>query len=212
MPIWKRRPLPTIMKYKTAGTRSKPDRRSRPVKKSDFSLRLRKTAPAPTRNSNPKRFDPWRRIVAAVVMSALTGLLPAKLFAQDTSRAQSGLPTITLQAGMHLIKAEVANTPATQQIGLMHRQALPLNGGMLFIFKRPEVHCFWMKNTPLPLSIAFIDDTGEITNIADMEPNSEQSHCAAKAVRYALEMKQGWFERKGITAGSRLRAKSLFTH
>lgn len=174
-----------------------------------------KHAPARTTNRKNSLQPPLSRRHCAA--PGVLGLLlvvacaaPQTSLALDTSRAQPTLPTVTLQAGMHLIKAEVADTPGTQQVGLMHRQSLPLNGGMLFVFNRAQTHCFWMKNTPLALSIAFIDDDGTIANIADMEPNSEESHCASRPVRFALEMAQGWFKRKGITAGSVLKAKGIF--
>lgn len=106
---------------------------------------------------------------------------------------------------MHLITAEVAASPMERQIGLMHRPSMPANHGMLFIFEEPGAHCFWMKNTLLPLSIAFVADDGSIVNIADMQPQSEQSHCSAQPVRFALEMNQGWFAKRGIQPGFKLK-------
>jgi uncharacterized membrane protein (UPF0127 family) len=113
-------------------------------------------------------------------------------------------PVVQLKAGIHLIHAEVASHPATRAQGLMHRKSLGQNAGMFFIFDEPAIHCMWMKNTLIALSVAFIDDEGRIVNIADMEPHSETSHCAAKPVRYALEMNRGWFAARGIKPGSRL--------
>ena len=78
------------------------------------------------------------------------------------------------------------------------------DAGMLFIFDEPQVHCMWMKNTLIPLSVAFIDDRGAIVNIEDMQPQTEDSHCAAQPVRYALEMNRGWFKARGVKPGSRL--------
>ena len=118
---------------------------------------------------------------------------------------QPALRTIELGAGMHLIRAEVADRDATRALGLMHRTSLPPNGGMVFVFDEDAIHCMWMKNTLIPLSVAFIDARGAIINIADMEPYSEQSHCAARPARYALEMTQGWFTQRGIRAGTQLR-------
>jgi uncharacterized membrane protein (UPF0127 family) len=89
--------------------------------------------------------------------------------------------------------------------GLMQRTSLAPNGGMLFVFDEDGTHCMWMKNTLIPLSVAFLDARGAIINIADMEPHSEQSHCAARPARYALEMAQGWFVQRGIRAGTGLR-------
>lgn len=115
------------------------------------------------------------------------------------------LRTLELGAGMHVIRAEVADGFATRMQGLMHRTSLPPNGGMLFVFDEDATHCMWMKNTRIPLSVAFLDERGAIINIADMQPHSEQSHCAARPARYALEMTQGWFAQRGIRAGARLR-------
>lgn len=128
----------------------------------------------------------------------------------DTSRAQPRLPEIRIKAGMHVIRAEVAADGQTRMMGLMHRERLELNAGMLFVFERAGPHCFWMRNTPLPLSIAFIDDDGRIVNIADMTPLSDDSHCPTRAVRFALEMEQGWFAAKGIGPGSTLSAPGYF--
>jgi hypothetical protein len=109
-----------------------------------------------------------------------------------------------LNAGMHLIRAEVVSDPGTRAQGLMYRKSMPQNAGMLFIFDEAEVHCMWMKNTLIPLSVAFIDDRGAIVNIEDMAPQTEASHCAAQPVRYALEMNRGWFAARGVKPGSRL--------
>ena len=119
--------------------------------------------------------------------------------------AAQQLPVVQLKAGMHLIRAEVADRDAARAMGLMHRTALAPNAGMLFVFEEAAVHCMWMKNTPLPLSVAFIDAGGAIINIADMQPRTEVSHCAARPARFALEMAQGWFAERGIRAGARLR-------
>jgi uncharacterized membrane protein (UPF0127 family) len=114
------------------------------------------------------------------------------------------LPVVELKAGMHLIRAEVAADYSSRGRGLMHRKSLGPNAGMLFIFDGPANHCMWMKNTYIPLSVAFLDDKGEIINIADMQPHSEQSHCAARPALYALEMAQGWFAQRGVKPGGKL--------
>jgi len=114
------------------------------------------------------------------------------------------LPVVQLNAGMYLIRAEVASDAPTRAQGLMYRKSLAQNAGMLFIFEERAVQCFWMKNTLIPLSIAFIDDRGTIVNIEEMEPQTEVSHCAAQPVRYALEMNRGWFASRGIKPGTRL--------
>ncbi len=123
--------------------------------------------------------------------------------AQD--QAQPRLATIDLTAGMHVIRAEVAQTGLQQQIGMMFRKEMGANEGMLFVNPDSSPRCFWMRNTLIALSIAFIDDDGTIVNIADMQPQSDASHCSAKPVRYALEMRQGWFAKRGIKAGFKLR-------
>ena len=111
--------------------------------------------------------------------------------------------SLQLSAGMHLIQAEVAATEAQREQGLMYREKMPANAGMLFIFGNPATQCMWMKNTPLPLSVAFIDADGKITNIEDMQPHTLDSHCSAKTVpvRYALEMHLGWFTQRNIKPG-----------
>jgi len=114
------------------------------------------------------------------------------------------LPTVQLNAGMHLIRAEVAADFSGRARGLMHRDSLGANAGMLFVFDQPEIQCMWMKNTLIPLSVAFLDERGAIINIADMEPHSERTHCAARPARYALEMNRGWFAARGIKPGMRL--------
>jgi uncharacterized membrane protein (UPF0127 family) len=125
-------------------------------------------------------------------------------FAALPAFAQPANPVVQLNAGMHLIQAEVVADMATRAQGLMHRKSLPQNAGMLFVFDEHAVHCMWMKNTLIPLSVAFIDDRGTIVNIADMEPHSEASHCAGQPVRYALEMNRGWFAARGLKPGIRL--------
>ncbi|MBV8124750.1 MAG: DUF192 domain-containing protein [Burkholderiaceae bacterium] len=117
------------------------------------------------------------------------------------------LNTIQLSAGMHLIHAEVAQTAQEREIGLMFRRSMPVNDGMLFVFQRPGMQCFWMRNTLIPLSVAFIADDGSIVNLDEMQAQTENSHCSAKPVRYVLEMNQGWFEKRGIKAGMNLRGQ-----
>jgi uncharacterized protein len=121
--------------------------------------------------------------------------------AQD---AQMNLPRVALGAGMHRIDAQVASTPGQRATGLMFRKEMPQHEGMLFVFEEPTVQCFWMQNTPLPLTAAFVADDGTIVNLADMKPLTTDSHCSTKPVRYVLEMNQGWFAKKGIKPGFRL--------
>lgn len=111
------------------------------------------------------------------------------------------LPTAQLLVGPYRVSAEVAATEESRSHGLMQRQSLPANHGMLFVFEKVGTPCFWMKNTPLPLSIAFIDEQGVIVNIADMQAHSLDSHCPKGPVIYALEMEQGWFRQHQVKAG-----------
>jgi uncharacterized membrane protein (UPF0127 family) len=108
------------------------------------------------------------------------------------------LLTYPLRIGEHTIRAELANTPETRRKGLMFRKRLAESSGMVFIFPREQRISMWMKNTPIALSVAFIDGDGRILNIEDMQPESEQSHSSAGPARYALEMNQGWFRKRGI--------------
>ena len=138
-------------------------------------------------------------------------LLTTALACTPSAWAQNGpqprLPTIDLTAGIHVIKTELAIAPEQQATGMMFRREMGTNEGMLFVNDEPVQRCFWMRNTLLPLSIAFIADDGTIVNLADMDPQSERSHCSAKPVRYALEMNRGWFTKRGLKAGSRLQGK-----
>jgi len=124
--------------------------------------------------------------------------------------AQDGpqkLPSITLNAGMHLIQAEVAQTPEQRSTGLMFRPTMGPNEGMLFAFEEPGQQCFWMKNTLLPLSVAFVADDGSVVNIESMKPQTLDSHCSKKPVRFVLEMNDGWFAKRGIKPGFKLTGK-----
>jgi uncharacterized membrane protein (UPF0127 family) len=113
-------------------------------------------------------------------------------------------PTIELTAGMHRIEAEVVSSGAERATGLMNRPAMPMHRGMLFVFPERGVQCFWMKNTLIPLSIAFLDDDGRIVQIARMQPQSLDNHCSVKPVRFALEMNAGWFKSRGLTTGAKI--------
>ena len=151
---------------------------------------------------------PLLSVVLSVVLSAVFSVLCSLLFGA-AARAQEGpqppLPNITLQAGLHLIKAEVARTPQQVQTGMMFRREMGNNEAMLFVFGDLAPRCFWMKNTLLPLSIAFLADDGQIVQINDMQPRDEASHCTKTAVRYALEMNQGWFAKRGVKPGMKLK-------
>ena len=129
-------------------------------------------------------------------------LLTTAAWSQESPQLQ--LPRVTLSAGMHLINAQVAANPQQRAVGLMFRKDMPVNEGMLFAFEQASEQCFWMKNTLIPLTAAFVADDGTIVNLADMQPQSLASHCSSKPVRFVLEMNQGWFDKRGLKAGSRL--------
>ena len=122
--------------------------------------------------------------------------------AQNTPQTQ--LQRTILRAGIHQIDTQLATTTEQRMTGLMYRKEMPLHEGMLFVFEAPAEQCFWMKNTLLPLSAAFIADDGTIVNIADMQAQTTTSHCSAQPVRFVLEMNRGWFAKKGLKAGSQL--------
>jgi uncharacterized protein len=137
-----------------------------------------------------------------LALSALLVFFSLPPLAQEAP--QLNLPLVQLQAGMHNIRAQVAATVDQRATGLMHRREMPQHEGMLFIFEQPSVQCFWMKNTLLPLSIAFLADDGTVVNIEEMKPQTLDSHCSTNPVRYVLEMNQGWFAKRGVKAGARL--------
>ncbi|MFZ9351856.1 MAG: DUF192 domain-containing protein [Polynucleobacter sp.] len=134
----------------------------------------------------------------------MTILAASFLFILTENAAAQGpsLPIIELKAGMYRIEAELADTPAARQTGLMYRTFMPTNTGMLFVFPEKAIHCFWMRNTKLPLTIAFIDDDGKIVNLSDMEPETQNNHCPRGPVRFALEMNQKWFTQRALGPGT----------
>ena len=148
------------------------------------------------------------QVKMATMKSIFRGLaalaLAATCILASAQDAQMDLQRVELNAGLHRIDAQVAATPDQRMIGLMFRKEMPQLEGMLFVFEQPTVQCFWMKNTLLPLTAAFVDDDGTIVNLVDMQPQTTDSHCSKKAVRFVLEMNQGWFAKKGIKAGARL--------
>lgn len=112
------------------------------------------------------------------------------------------LMTYPLKIKSHSLRAELAQTEEEKRTGLMFRKSLPENTGMLFVYEVEGRWAMWMKNTYVPLSVAFIDRNGVILNIEDMEPLTEESHAAAGPAKYALEMSRGWFAKRGIGAGA----------
>ncbi|MEQ1536205.1 MAG: DUF192 domain-containing protein [Burkholderiaceae bacterium] len=140
--------------------------------------------------------------LAIAISLLISSFLHSAAFAQEGP--QLNLQRIKISAGMHQIDTQLAMTPAERQIGLMNRPTMPAHEGMLFVFDEPTRQCFWMKNTLLPLTAAFVADDGTIVNLEDMKPQTLEAHCSTKAVRYVLEMNQGWFAKRGIKAGTKL--------
>ncbi len=146
------------------------------------------------------------RQVAMALWASAWAFVP--VLAQD--RPQQ-LPTVMLGVSFHNIKAEVAVTPKQHEIGLMHRTSMGPNDGMIFIFEQAGQQCFWMKNTLIPLSVAFIADDGTIVNLDEMKPETLEPHCSAKPVRYVLEMNTGWFSKRGLKAGAKVTGQPFGT-
>jgi uncharacterized membrane protein (UPF0127 family) len=140
--------------------------------------------------------SPRRSLLALALLVATAAAWP-----QDQPQ---NLAATTLKVGMHSIRAQLALTPLQRQTGLMFRREMPGHEGMLFVFDDRSQQCFWMRNTLIPLSIAFLADDGTVVNLADMKPQSDDSHCSAKPVRFALEMNEGWFAKRGVKPGTRI--------
>jgi hypothetical protein len=139
-----------------------------------------------------------RTMALLLALATSAGLAPAQ------TGPQPKLETVRLNAGMHNIVAELARSPDERAVGMMFRREMAAHEGMLFVFPASGPQCFWMRNTLLPLSIAFIADDGTIVNLADMKPQTTDPHCSKQPVRFALEMNQGWFDKRGIKPGFRL--------
>jgi uncharacterized membrane protein (UPF0127 family) len=136
-------------------------------------------------------------VVSMFLVSA--SIAPTSVAAVDTPVI---LPIAPLTIGKHKVMAEVAITPDQRSVGLMHRFSLKPDHGMLFVFERADMQFFWMKNTFIALSIAFIAADGRIVNIEDMRPQTVESHYSKAPVLYALEMRKGWFAERGIGPGA----------
>ncbi len=140
-------------------------------------------------------------------------LAAAALFCSLTAFAQplpppikpaDAFPKVQLMIGMNVINASVAANEADREQGLMYRKSLAPNEGMLFVFDENAGHCFWMKNTVIPLSIAFIRQDGTITDLDEMEAETTNNHCPTNNGVYALEMSKGWFTAHGIKPGMQI--------
>ncbi len=138
-----------------------------------------------------------QRLKFKMIFPAVSALMALTL----TSAAHAG-GLFDLSAGIHRIQAELANTNASRALGLMNRKSLPGNRGMLFVFPDASAHCMWMRNTLIPLSVAFLDEQGQIINVEEMLPQTEDQHCAKRPAKFALEMSAGWFKSHGFDAGT----------
>jgi uncharacterized membrane protein (UPF0127 family) len=139
----------------------------------------------------------------ASIFLSVIGLIGSGANAQPVP--QMDLPRVSITAGIHMIDTQVAATSDQRATGLMYRKNMPHHEGMLFTFEQATVQCFWMKNTLLPLTAAFLADDGTIVNLENMKPLTTESHCSKQPVRFVLEMNEGWFSKKGIKAGSKLK-------
>ena len=135
-------------------------------------------------------------LIPSVVMSTIT-------FSNEKQNTTS-LITTSLSINNHKITAEVADNERLRTTGLMFRESIKYNQGMIFVYKSPKLHCMWMKNTSIPLSVAFIDKNHIIINIQPMKPFDETPHCSENLAKYALEMNYGWFQKNKISPGQKV--------
>ncbi len=159
-------------------------------------------AEKPDQRRTPPFMNRLQKTIFFWLIGMSVGFSTLLAFAQGMPQTQ--LPRTTLNAGMHLIQVQLAQDFEQRQIGLMWRKEMPQNEGMLFVFEQPAVQCFWMRNTLIPLTAAFVADDGTIVNLVDMKPMNDTSHCSQKPVRFVLEMNQGWFAKRNIQAGFKL--------
>lgn len=144
----------------------------------------------------------FQRLAALLLLSA-SFMMPSHA-QQPQQQPQTDLQRTQLSVGLYKLDVQIAQTPLQREIGLMFRKEMPQAEGMIFVFEQPATQCFWMRNTILPLTAAFVADDGRIVNLVDMQPMTENSHCSLEPVRYVLEMNQGWFAKKNIKKGAKL--------
>jgi uncharacterized membrane protein (UPF0127 family) len=144
----------------------------------------------------------FQRLAALLLLSA-SFVMPSHA-QQAQQQPQTDLQRTQLSVGLYKLDVQIAQTPLQREIGLMFRKEMPQAEGMIFVFEQPATQCFWMRNTILPLTAAFVADDGRIVNLVDMQPMTENSHCSLEPVRYVLEMNQGWFAKKNIKKGAKL--------
>ncbi len=155
----------------------------------------------------------WGRLgllVLLLVSSLEIGIEAAETWSSFSDVPQMNLPRHVLRLGQHRLNVQLATTEAQRQKGLMFRKKLPPGEGMLFVFEQPQVQCFWMKNTLIPLDALFLDEAGYLVNVVSMEPLSEFSHCSQAPVRFVLETPPGWAKRVGFQSAQRLQGLQSF--
>jgi uncharacterized membrane protein (UPF0127 family) len=170
-------------------------------------VRLSLRSLQPSSSFNPGRLVRRALVAFMLPLVALSSLPTLSAHAQDMpagAKQPGDFPRAKLTAGMFVIDAAVASTDADREQGLMYRTKLAPNEGMLFVFNERAVHCFWMKNTLIPLSIAFMRADGTVTDIDEMDAETENNHCPRNNGVYALEMSKGWFTSKGIQPGMKI--------
>jgi uncharacterized protein len=146
-------------------------------------------------------------LAVALPVAALSFAASTTAYAQQMppgAKQPGDFPRVKLSIGMYAIDAAVAANDADREQGLMYRTQLQPNEGMLFVFNENAVHCFWMKNTLIPLSIAFMRADGTVTDIDEMQAETTNNHCPTNNGTYALEMSKGWFAAKGIKPGMKI--------
>ena len=180
------------------------DNKAQKTRAIDHTLALNQAAVSPAPPLMTEIADFMHKSQATLWATALSITLSVMATPVTAAQPQTDLPRIELTAGMHRIVAQVARTSKQREIGLMYRAEMPANEGMLFVFETPDAYCFWMKNTLIPLSAAFIDDNGTVVNVAEMAAGSLDQHCAKQPVRFVLEMNKQWFEKRGFGAGTQL--------
>ena len=146
-----------------------------------------------------------RHVAIAIALATVVGLFSTNVAADATAmpagKPQTGLPTIVLKAGGQSVRADIASTEVTRQTGLMYRQKMGKHEGMLFVFPDIGYHAMWMRNTLIPLSVAYLNERGLILSIHEMQALSDAAHQSAGPARFALEMNAGWFSANKVNAG-----------
>jgi len=162
------------------------------------------------RNESMRRRKLFATLAAiAMIATFISSCSAQSANSQDTDKPNAQLKTVTLKAGNAQLAAEVAATELERTRGLMFRKSLADGKGMLFVFDSDQKVAFWMKNTSLPLSVAYIGSDGTIYQILDLVPFSEEPRPADRSVRYALEVPQGWFAKVGLKPGDRFEIPTL---